>query len=79
MDQKRLAEIKKRVMDVSLAGWECYIDENPDGTTVRYGNSFVDLPSNAFYKTQNDPNTDELIRHAPQDIMDLITYIEGSN
>ena len=79
MNPKKLAEIKNRAMSVSLAGWECYIDESHDGVTIRYGNSFVDLPAGSLYRTQTDPNTAELIKWAPQDILDLITYIEDLN
>ena len=73
---QNLEKIKERLMNTSLAGWDCYHDESAESITIRFGNSFIELPAGALFKISFDPNTAEFIKNAPQDMMNLIDMIE---
>jgi hypothetical protein len=75
MDQ--LNDIKQRLANISLAGWECFHDESSATITIRFGSSFIEFPADTLYKISFDPNTAEFIKFAPQDMMDLIHEVEN--
>jgi len=74
MNKERLAEIKRRVENISLAGWNCYATEDAYAKTIRFGNSFIEFPINSLHKSSFDVNTEEFILWAPQDMMELIEW-----